>query len=217
MIVDARSYAIQPGQMAAFLKNVEKVGQPLQRKHGFEPAGYYTVETGALNSVVHYWKWENAQVRQDCRESLYNDPDWTEYRNSSSDKLISQDNRLLQATDVVEPFAFMGNGSPQGFIDERSYSIQYGQVPNYIAMTKALALPVAQKHGWQLVGYFTSITGRISQVVHLWYWDNHAQREAGQAGAVSDPDWAIYQAANGHRVVDQHNRYLVPTSFSPLK
>ncbi len=68
MIVDARTYAIKPGQMPAFLKNVEEIGQPLQRKHGFEPAGYYTVGTGAINSVVHYWKWENAQVRQDCRE-----------------------------------------------------------------------------------------------------------------------------------------------------
>lgn len=137
MIVDARSYAIKPGQMPAFLKNVKEVGQPLQIKHGFEPAGYYTVETGTLNSVVHYWKWENAQARQDARESLYNDPEWTEYRNGSSDKLISQENRLLQATDVVEPFAFMGNGSPQGFVDERTYTIQYAQVPNYVAITKA--------------------------------------------------------------------------------
>ena len=56
MIVDARTYAIQPGQMPAFLRNVEEVGQPLQRKHGFEPAGYYTVETGAINSAeVAVW------------------------------------------------------------------------------------------------------------------------------------------------------------------
>ena len=217
MIVDARTYAIQPGQMPAFLKNVEEVGQPLQRKHGFEPAGYYTVETGAINSVVHYWKWENAQVRQDCREALYNDPEWTDYRKGSSDKLVSQNNRLLAATDVVEPFAFTGNGSPQGFVDERTYTIAYTQVPNYVEITKALAKPVIDDAGWQLIGYFSSITGKINQVVHLWYWDSQGHREAGQAKAVSDPRWPLYQAANGHRVIDQQNRYLVPTSFSAVK
>ncbi|MEP4377765.1 MAG: NIPSNAP family protein [Paracoccaceae bacterium] len=217
MIVDARRYAIKPGQMPAFLKNVAEVGQPLQKKHGFEPVGYYTVETGEINSVVHYWKWENAQMRQDCRAALYADPEWTEYRQGSSDKLVSQTNRLLQATDVVEPFAFMGNGSPKGFVDERTYTIAYTQVPNYVAITKALAKPLVQEMGWQLIGYFFSITGKINQVVHLWYWDDHAQREACQARAVSDPRWALYQAGNGHRVVDQQNRYLVPTSFSTVK
>jgi len=54
-------------------------------------------------------------------------------------------------------------------------------------------------------------------VMHLWYWDNHAAREAGQKKAVTDPRWAIYQAGNGHRVIKQENRYLVPTSFSPIK
>jgi hypothetical protein len=53
--------------------------------------------------------------------------------------------------------------------------------------------------------------------VHLWYWDSQGQREERQAKAVSDPRWPLYQAANGHRVVDQQNRYLVPTSFSKVK
>ena len=217
MIVDARTYTVNPGKTPAYLEHVEKNAVPLQAKYGFRQRGYYTVETGAINSVVHYWKWENAQVRQDCRASLYADPEWTEYRQGSTDKLVSQSNRLLQATDVVEPFAFMGNGSPKGFVDERTYTVAYTEVPNYVEVTKALAKPVFDDAGWQLIGYFSSITGKINQVVHLWYWDDHAQREERQAKAVADPRWKIYQAANGHRLIDQHNRYLVPTSFSTVK
>ena len=217
MIVDARTYTIRAGKMPTYLKSVEEIGTPLQKKHGFNLRGYFTVETGGLNKAVHYWEWENAQVRQDCRESLYNNPDWTEYRKGNTENIIEQENRLLQATDVVGPFAFMGNGSKQGFVDERTYTIQYTQVPNYIAITKALAKPVVDRAGWQLIGYFFSITGTINQVVHLWYWDNHAQREASQAAAVADPGWPLYQAGNAHRVIDQQNRYLVPTSFSPIR
>ncbi len=104
---------------------------------------------------------------------------------------------------MVEPFAFMGNGSPKGFIDERTYTIAYTQVPNYVEVTKALAKPIIDDAGWQLIGYFSSITGKINQVVHLWYWDSQGDREERQMKAVTDPRWQLYQAANGHRVIDQ--------------
>lgn len=217
MIVDARTYTILPGKMSAYLKTAEEIGLPIQKKHGFNLRGYFTVETGGLNKAVHYWEWENAQARQDARDSLNADPDCTEYRRLNSENIAAQDNRLLQATDIVEPFAFMGSGSKQGFVDERTYTITYAQVPQYIAITKALAKPIVDDSGWRLIGYFFSITGTINQVVHLWYWDNHGQREACQTKAVTDPRWAVYQAGNGHRVVDQNNRYLVPTSFSPIQ
>ncbi len=217
MIVDARTYTVKPGQLPAYLKSVEEEGYPLQQKHGFDLAGYFTVETGGLNKVVHYWKWDSAKVRQEVRASLYDDKDWTAYRKANVERIVEQENRLLAATDVVEPFAFMGNGSEQGFVDERTYTIRYAEVPNYVEVTKALAKPVIERAGWQLLGYFSSITGTINQVVHLWYWDSQGQREERQAAAVADPAWKIYQAANGHRVVDQKNRYLVPTAFSPLK
>ena len=42
-------------------------------------------------------------------------------------------------------------------------------------------------------------------------------QQVRQAKAVADPGWAVYQAGNGHRVIDQKNRYLVPTKFSPIK
>lgn len=217
MIVDARTYTVKPGQLPAYLKSVEEEGYPIQQKHGFDLAGYFTVETGGLNKVVHYWKWENAKVRQEVRASLYADPDWTEYRKGNAEKMVEQENRLWMATDIVEPFVFSGNGSNMGFVDERTYTLQYAQVPNYVEVTKALAWPIIEDSGWQLIGYFFSITGTINQVMHMWYWDSHGQREECQAKAVSDPRWPIYQAGNGHRVLKQENRYLVPTAFSPIR
>jgi hypothetical protein len=217
MIVDARTYTVNPGKLPAYLKHVEDNAVPLQAKYGFRQRGYYTVETGGLNKVVHFWEWENAQERQDQRNALNADPAWTDYRKGSAEMIAAQENSLWAATDVVAPFAFMGNGSPNAFVDERTYTITYAQVPNYVAITKALAKPIIEDAGWQLIGYFFSITGTINQVKHLWYWDDQAQREAGQAKAVTDPRWAIYQAGNGHRVVKQENRYLVPVSFSTVK
>ena len=217
MIVDARTYSVQHAEMPAYLKRVEDVGLPLQKKYGYDLAGYFTVETGQLNRVVHYWKWENAAERQEKRRALNADPEWNAFRQSNAAFYTAQENRLLTATDVVEPFAFKGNGSELGFVDERTYTISYGQVPHAVELTKKLAKPIIERAGWQLLGYFASVTGTINQVVHLWYWDSHAQREELQAKAVADPGWAVYQAANGHRMLKQENRYLVPTHFSPIR
>ena len=44
MIVDARTYTLRPGATPAYLKNVEEVAYPIQKKHGFDLKGYFTVE-----------------------------------------------------------------------------------------------------------------------------------------------------------------------------
>ncbi len=80
-----------------------------------------------------------------------------------------------------------------------------------------MAYPITKGAGWQLIGYFTSVTGTVNQVVHLWYWDSHAQRDELVTATQSNPEWPIYQAANGPRIERQESRYLVPTAFSPLK
>ncbi|MEK9662273.1 MAG: NIPSNAP family protein, partial [Alphaproteobacteria bacterium] len=157
MIVDARSYTVQQAAMPAFLERVEQVGLPLQKKYGYDLAGYFTVETGELNTVVHYWKWANAAERQEKRRALNADPEWTDFRRSNAEIYVKQSNRLLTATDVVEPFKFMGNGSEFGFVDERTYTITYGQVPHCVALTKMVAWPIIERAGWQLIGYFFSI------------------------------------------------------------
>ena len=84
-------------------------------------------------------------------------------------------------------------------------------------ITKKMAMPIINRAGWKLIGYFSSVTGTINDVVHLWYWDSQAQREELQVKATSDPEWKTYQAANGHRIQKQESRYLVPTKFSPIK
>ena len=218
MIVDARTYTIAAGKINDYLSNYSTNGLPLQRKHGFDLAGYFTVETGALNQVVHYWKWESAAHRQDSRQELNKDPEWIDYRSSNSEGVIvSQKNRLLMATDIVEPFNFSGTGSEKSFIDERTYTLSYAQAPAYVEITKKLAMPIIEKAGWKLLGYFTSITGTINDVVHLWYWESQEQREKLQPIVTNDPGWQIYQAANGHRIQKQENRYLISSDFSPIK
>ena len=55
MIVDHRTYELQPGRLRDFLALYEKEGLPVQKKHLGNLVGYFTTEVGNVNEIVHIW------------------------------------------------------------------------------------------------------------------------------------------------------------------
>src|SRR5262245_60546362 len=59
MIVDHRTYELQPGRLRDFLALYEKEGLPVQMKHLGRLVGYFTTEVGNVNEIVHIWAYED--------------------------------------------------------------------------------------------------------------------------------------------------------------
>ncbi|WP_110649914.1 NIPSNAP family protein [Salinicola peritrichatus] len=99
MIIDHRTYTMVPGRLKAFLELYEREGLPVQRKHLGEPIGYFTVETGPQNQVVHLWGYESAADRERRRTAMESDPDWIAYRRKSAEagNVQYQENKLLRS------------------------------------------------------------------------------------------------------------------------
>jgi hypothetical protein len=55
MIVDHRTYELQPGRLPDFLALYEKEGLPVQKKHLGNLVGFFTTEVGNVNEIVHIW------------------------------------------------------------------------------------------------------------------------------------------------------------------
>ena len=55
MIVDHRTYELQPGRLRDFLALYEKEGLPVQAKHLGHLVGFFTTEIGNVNEIVHIW------------------------------------------------------------------------------------------------------------------------------------------------------------------
>jgi hypothetical protein len=101
--------------------------------------------------------------------------------------------------------------------DVRTYDITPRMVADYVNVYKTHALPVAERYGMKLVGFFISRIGRLNQVVHIWEFENLGDMETRRAARDSDPGWAQYREAAAGMIVAQENKIMGGAEFSPLK
>ena len=97
MLIDHRTYQVRPGTVQAHLDIYEQHGLAAQTRHLGQPLAYMFAESGALNSIVHIWAYENAGDRERRRAAMQADPDWQNYlkKNREVGYLQSQVTKLM--------------------------------------------------------------------------------------------------------------------------
>src|SRR5258708_32921084 len=101
-------------------------------------------------------------------------------------------------------------------IDEGTYTCRPGRVRDFQEVYEQLAKPIQWPIIGEPIGFFTIDTGTLSQVVHMWKYENMADREQRRLKLSSAPGWSAYVDASMPLLSALENRILVPTSFSPL-
>jgi hypothetical protein len=102
-------------------------------------------------------------------------------------------------------------------VEERIYTLHPGKVPEMVRLYGEEGLPLQQKHLGRFLGYFTSESGNLNQVVFLWGYDGLDDRAARRERLAADPDWQAYLRKVVPLLVKQENRLLKPTAFSPIR
>ncbi|MCB8883086.1 NIPSNAP family protein [Acidisoma cellulosilytica] len=100
-------------------------------------------------------------------------------------------------------------------IDHRTYTVAHGRMAEYLERYRTMALPVQLRHLGRLIGFYVSDIGPLNQVVHIWAYEDIADREARRARMAADPEWKAFQLANAGIFVQQDNKIMKPTVFSP--
>jgi hypothetical protein len=110
-------------------------------------------------------------------------------------------------------------GGDSMIVDLRTYTMVPGRLKAFLELYEAEGLPVQRRHQPNLIGYFVTEIGTQNQVVHLWGYEDHADRERRRASLEIDPDWIAYRkkSAAAGNVQHQENKILTPVSFSPLQ
>src|SRR5436190_11934657 len=119
--------------------------------------------------------------------------------------------RIMQATQ---------SSSKRGasmIVDHRTYELQPGRLREFLALYEKEGLPVQQKHLGNLVGYFTTEVGNVNEIVHIWGYQDLADRTKRRAAMAADPAWQAYLQKSREFMRHMNNKILVPTSFSPTK
>ena len=98
-------------------------------------------------------------------------------------------------------------------VEERIYTLQAGQVAAYLAAYEAEGLAIQRPILGRMVGYYSTEFGPLNQVVHLWAYQDLAERTERRARLLADPAWKTYAAKVRPMVMRQENKLLLPAPF----
>ncbi len=105
--------------------------------------------------------------------------------------------------------------------EERIYKIMPGRVPDILNRFTHHAVPLFEKHGMMLVGFWQTVVGPSNhELTYLLAFDDAAHRDRAWAAFMADPAWIEAKTdseTNGPLVADVSNRILAPVPFSPLQ
>ena len=100
-------------------------------------------------------------------------------------------------------------------VEERIYTCHCAKAAQYVAMYQEEGLAIQRPILGHLVGYFTSDIGELNQVVHLWAYEDLADRARRRTRLLADAGWRTYAAKVQPLVLTQQSKILVPAPFSP--
>ena len=95
MIVEMRTYTFALGATGRYFKLYAAKGLAVQKAILGHLVGYYAVEVGELNKVVHLWAYASMDERAKRRAQLWSDPEWLAYVAESGPLVVRQENQIL--------------------------------------------------------------------------------------------------------------------------
>ena len=101
MIVEMRTYTIQPGTTPEYFRVYESMGMEAQKEILGHMVGYYATEIGELNQVVHMWAYEDLNSRVERRAKLMKDERWQRMLPELRKFIVAQKTQIL----IPAPFA----------------------------------------------------------------------------------------------------------------
>jgi hypothetical protein len=99
----------------------------------------------------------------------------------------------------------------------RTYQIHIGRLAEYLALFERDGLPIITRYA-RLVGFWTTETGALGSVVHIWCYDDCGHRQRQRAALYSDPEWVDGFIPRAMPLIAaMHSTLLDPAAFSPLR
>ncbi len=204
MIYEMRTYTCKPGKMP---EAEERFAKALTNRVKLSPLGaFWHTEVGTLNQIIHVWPYENAGERDRLRAEARNVEGWPP---GLSDLLLEQQTKIL----VPAPFSPPLEPRQLGNIYEiRTYITQPGAIPTMIERWAPLIEARAKLS--PLVACWYTDMGPLNQWVHIWAYQDAAERQRIRAEAQRQ---GIWPPKTSELLLRQESVLAIPAPFSPLR
>jgi hypothetical protein len=101
VIVEQRDYHVYTGKLPELVRLYQEEGIAIQQEHLGHLIGWFTVDVGALSTVVSLWGYVSAGEREERRARLQADARWKAFLAKIQPLIHTQQNRIL----VPVPFS----------------------------------------------------------------------------------------------------------------
>ena len=104
-------------------------------------------------------------------------------------------------------------------IDHRYYRIKPGMVQAHLDLYEQAGFKAQSRHLGQPFAYLYTETGDVNTLVHMWLYDDVADRARKRAAMAADPEWQNYLRLLGESgyLESQRNNLMLPANFAPIK
>ena len=99
--------------------------------------------------------------------------------------------------------------------EQRTYTVTVGKMAEVVKLYQTLGWPALAKHPTRLVGYFTGDVGAMHELVHLWKFEDDADRRAFWAAVFADADFMAFAVQLRPLLQSQQNKLLMPAPWGP--
>lgn len=101
-------------------------------------------------------------------------------------------------------------------LEQRDYHVRTGRLPELLRLYETVIDLQAEVLGG-FTGAFTTEVGALSTYTHLWRYESFEDRLRRRAALLARDEWKAFLEQAQPLIHTQHNRILLPTSFSPLR
>ncbi|MEM9223762.1 MAG: NIPSNAP family protein [Pseudomonadota bacterium] len=100
-------------------------------------------------------------------------------------------------------------------LDHRTYVCRAGTIKLQLALYEEHGYAAQQRHLGKPLVYAATETGDVSTYIHIWAYDDAADREKKRKAMGADPDWLAYlkRSREAGYLISQVNTLLTPVPF----
>jgi len=104
-------------------------------------------------------------------------------------------------------------------IDHRTYRIKPGMMADHLALYEKHGFSAQTRHLGAPVAYMFAESGEINTLVHIWAYDDAADRAAKRARMAADPEWQNFLKLQNEAglLLQQRTSLMIPAAFAPIK
>ena len=102
--------------------------------------------------------------------------------------------------------------------DHRTYKTKPGTLPAQVKLYEDYGLKAQVKHLGEPLAWMMTESGEMNTYVHIWVYENAADREKRRAAMQADPDWQLFVKKSGEagNVVEMTTKLMTPAAFMKL-